>query len=158
VSRKGGRPSKTAQEASQSFKGVLDRIEPDVLLAGMLGATASLGGVTPPFTLLLRAMGLSANATTAIVSESFANPTKPGWQILRDYFSGDHGNESALVPGSQNALVVGLAAAGALEGMMMMTLMKNPATVEALGKIISSGIEAAASAGKGAGGALLGAL
>jgi hypothetical protein len=130
------RPTTKAIRQAQAQEKVLDRvilgIEPDVLMAGMLGAAAAMGGITPPLTLLLSAFNKEVNSSTS----TWHLISTPGWQLIQEWISGAPSSNSGMDP-SERAKMLGQAASGALEAMLMMTLMKNPAALKALSDTVA---------------------
>jgi hypothetical protein len=134
------RPTTKAKRQAETQGKVLDRvvlgIEPDVLMAGMLGAAAAMGGITPPLTLLLSAFNDQVNSSTS----TWHLISTPGWQLITEWIGGQPSSTSGMDP-TDRAKMLGQAASGALEAMLMMTLMKNPAALKAF----SDGLASAAS-------------
>jgi len=136
--------SKKAQTKAQTRVEMLDRlldeVDPEVLLAGSLGAIAAAGGITPPLTRMLMAIGtngsgLADDYKTLLIAGTGIGPI---WAVASHLFL-EQGNTTA--PPTN----VAIAASGALEAMLMMTLVKNPATIEAIGNAVgkaSTGIGA----------------
>jgi len=143
-----GRAKKASKSDSEKIVEMVDRlvaqVDPEVILAGLLGGIAVQGGLKPPFTRMLEMMsGSSSGDYSAALKAALPwLPISPvgGFFIgLSELLSGDDGdNKTAAV--SARALV----ASGIMEGMIMMAAMKNPGTMEALGK----GFEAIASSAK----------
>jgi hypothetical protein len=133
------RPSKKATQMAQDKSKLVDRmilgIEPDVLMAGMLGAAAALGGITPPLTMLLKAFNEQIDSQTS----TWHYVSTPGWQLMMEWMQGAPSQTNGLEP-EERSKIIGTAASGALEAMLMMTLMKNPAALKAF----SEGIAGAA--------------
>jgi len=128
-------PKRKSMEVKETKADIVDKLvgelEGDVLLAGALGAVAAAGGITPPFTALLSAIPngskVAFDAWKAVASIGSAPIA------IADWLGWLQGPEGQKIPPATYAL----AASGALEAMMMMTLMKNPATIEAIGNAVS---------------------
>jgi len=121
-----------AQARVEMLDRLLDEVDPEVLLAGTLGAIAAAGGITPPLTRMLMAIGtngsgLAEDYKTLLIAGTGIGPI---WAVASHLFSQDGSTEK---PPSNTAI----AASGALEAMLMMTLVKNPATIEAIGNAVS---------------------
>jgi hypothetical protein len=140
------RPSKAykkVQEAQGRVDAIIAGVPNDVMLAGLLGATAALGGVTPPLTLLLSTFNKELTSS----SSTWHMISTPGWKLIMEALSGTpnaHGMDPDVY-----AKALGMAASGAMEGMLMMTLMKNPAFIAALGNVTTEAIKTAQSAAAG---------
>jgi len=65
------RPTKKAiskaQEASKALDRIFAEVDPNLVLAGLLGGTATAGGVIPPFTRLLTTMGGSSQDINILI-------------------------------------------------------------------------------------------
>jgi len=120
--------------------GALDRlfkdIDPDVLLAGGFGAIAASRGIIPPFTRLLLAFNTNVNLTEDITRIGYsaiaAGPIGLAsgiWGSIAAAATGQREDGSTVPPD-----VYALAASGAMEGMIVMTLCKNPGFLELVGK------------------------
>jgi len=122
-----------AQTRVEMLDRLLDEVDPEVLLAGSLGAIAAAGGITPPLTRMLMAISDTGGSSlvedykTLLVAGTGIGPI---WAVASHLFS-EQGNTTA--PPTN----VAIAASGALEAMLMMTLVKNPATIEAIGNAVS---------------------
>lgn len=186
------RPKK-AQTKTETHADALDKllkeIDPEVILAGSLGALAAYGGVTPPLTRILATFddimgdltksGVHLPSVTPVSGDeatkgandainSFFNILKlaspASWvtgvpdpvQAVTDVWtigspllwvlnpfgsawgvggSGGGGGGTEKDRATQIQMR-GLMASGALEAMMMMTLMKNPGTIVAIGEAV----------------------
>jgi len=128
-------PKRKSMEVKETKADIVDKLvgelEGDVLLAGALGAVAAAGGIVPPFTSLLSAI---PNGSTAAFDawKAVAIAGSPVLTIA-EWFGWLQTGDTSGKPIAQYAI----AASGALEAMMMMTLMKNPATIEAIGNAVS---------------------
>jgi len=126
------RPKKAqtkAETRAELIDKVFEQVDPEVLLAGSLGAIAAAGGITPPLTRMLMAIssngsGLMDDYKTLLIAGTGIGPV---WAVVSHLFSSQDGSDAK--PPSNTAM----AASGALEAMLMMTLVKNPATIEAIG-------------------------
>lgn len=119
-----GKPLKSYADVADKL---MAEIDPEVMMAGMLGAVATAGGITPPLTRLLDV--LTDKDITDDIAKALEALTRLGAFGL-----GPAGLMAIFNPPSADASAqekedyarrVGLMAAGAMEGMMMMTLMKN---------------------------------
>lgn len=145
-------PRKKAANATQTRADVLDKIfaqvDPEVMAAGVLGAIAVYGGVTPPLTRLLASF---ARQGARAVDDDYiraANESARDQALINDY----HKRHGQAVTGSYDWTTMptdatddeaaafrrrnALMASGAMEGMMMMTLMKNK---ELMNKLYDTG-------------------
>jgi hypothetical protein len=113
---------------------ILDRFlgetDPMVPIVGILGATATLGGVTPPFTRLLGVftqgsgtggIGMDYTNIIALLGGMQGIATWAPFNIAKMLFGG--GGDGEPQP---TAAIWGLAASGALEAMLMWRVMGNP--------------------------------
>lgn len=118
---------------------VFDQIDPEVVLAGALGAVASMGGIIPPFTRLLMMFGgasgnqqdLSSDlkqASTNLGVGALFNPIMAPAALWTGIASLVVGANEQTDPEKQKAAIAqaALAASGAMEGMLMMSIMKHP--------------------------------
>ena len=133
-------PRKKAVRATESASDVADKllaqIDPEIVLAGALGAVATAGGITPPLTRLLMAVGGNVD-----LGSDIANKAGQTWYDVAQWGSpilfalgmsfGDNSPDKQ-VKASTQAVV----AAGAMEAMMMMAFMKNPNAMQALTSLI----------------------
>jgi hypothetical protein len=123
--------------AIEGLDALMQEIDPEVLLAGALGAVAASRGIVPPMTRLL--MTFSSNIDIKSDLERMAGAVVAGpiglasgvWGSLTAAMTGKT-PEGEGVPVDQYAL----AASGALEAMMMMSLVKNPGLPELIGKLV----------------------
>jgi hypothetical protein len=144
-----GRPRKSeskAVDASETLDKLIAGVDPVVLMAGLLGATAAVGGVTPPFTRLLTA--INQDVSTDDITKLLA-VTGPGYIYYTSKsiaswlgIGGEATSEDKTAAVSRYAL----AASGAFEAMLMMTLVRNPATISAIGSAIG-GVTGSVAAG-----------
>jgi len=123
---------KKAQTKAQTRVEMLDRLlaemDPEVLLAGLLGATAAAGGLTPPLTRLLQTFNEALTGEGNDYAKVFLSMTGPGFVYtqatsLIEIITGTGGDEKTSAP--DKIKLYGLMASGALEGMIMMNLVKN---------------------------------
>jgi hypothetical protein len=124
-----------AQDAVNMADKLLAQVDPEVLLCGALGAVATAGGITPPLTRLLMSIGGNVD-----LGSDIANKAGTAWYDVAQFGSpilfalglsfGDNASTPAA-KASQQAVI----AAGAMEAMMVMAFMKNPAAMEMLSKL-----------------------
>lgn len=115
---------------------ILDKVDPNMILVGALGATATLGGITPPLTKLLMAFGgdgLDADIQKIVGLIEISNPVTLMPGILNLVFGGSSDNTQTTDPRK-----FGLAASGALEAMLMYTLFQNPEFMKGIMALPSS--------------------
>lgn len=62
------KPQKKPANAVEELDGLFTKIDPEVVLAGSLGAIAAYGGIVPPFTSLLLALG--GNSSSSPISKA----------------------------------------------------------------------------------------
>lgn len=144
------RPRKAQAQAKETKADLIDKlvkeVDPEVLLAGALGAIAAQGGITPPLTRLL--MVFDSNIGQDLIASSEATKTwydvaKWGSPLLWALGVGNSASTSSTESGAQitsRAMI----ASGALEAMLMMNLVKNPETLKAVlgtGKELVSGLK-----------------
>jgi len=130
------KPASATQTRADIADKLLAEIDPEVLLAGALGAVATAGGITPPLTRLLMAVGGNVD-----LGSDIANKAGQAWYDVAQFGSpilfamgltfGDNKPDS-----TQKAAAQAVVAAGAMEAMMMMSLMKNPAAMQAIASLI----------------------
>jgi len=121
----------TATQAAQDdMRALIQRIDPVVLLGGSLGAVAAAGGLTPPLTAILASFGKNTDAFN--LWKSVAELGSPALTVA-DWL-GLLGSNSTT---TTNPKTYALAASGAFEAMLMLELVKNPATITAIGNAIS---------------------
>lgn len=106
---------------------VFEKADPTVVAAGLLGAIATAGGITPPLTRLLDVM--TSKDITDDIARAFDSLVRYGGLGL-----GPAGLMALFVPPPSDATeeakadyrrTMGLMASGAMEGMIMMTLVSN---------------------------------
>jgi len=130
---------------------LLAQVDAEVLLAGVLGATAALGGLTPPFTRMLQAVNEETdsqdykNAILSVTGPGFVYvQSKKVSDWIADMLTGNQGDSS--VSPADKTKIWGLAASGALEGMILMSFVKNKDAMAAVtglaGQAIRAGGEA----------------
>jgi len=128
VRKKAVKPTETRAEMLDKL---FAQVDAEVLLAGVLGATATLGGITPPLTRLLQAV--NENVSSEDFATSMLAITGPGYVYvttkkaaswIADMITGNDDPAQTVSPEDKRR-IYGLAAAGAMEGMMMMSFMKN---------------------------------
>lgn len=137
-------PRKKAANATQSAADIADKllaqIDAEVLLAGALGAVATAGGITPPLTRLLMAVGGNVD-----LGSDIANKAAQTWYDVAQWgspilfalgmtFGESGGSQDKNVKATTQAVI----AAGAMEAMMMMAFMKNPNAMSALTSLMPS--------------------
>lgn len=128
--------SQAKDSKAQVIDALLKEIDPEVLLAGVLGGTATLGGITPPMTRFLSVMGggdlgKDYEALWAVLSPATWSNVKVFEMLFGSPGDGTQGDPKTWA----------LAASGALEAMIMMTLVKNP---DLLKTVIGTGKDLAA--------------
>lgn len=129
-------PQDKAQMALEGFDRLFADIDPAVMAAGALGAIAASGGIVPPFTRLLMAFNtnISTQDVTSLIVQAGMGPiggVASVWSGLAAFFVGQNDDGTPVSPAKY-----ALAASGAMEGMLMMSLVNNPGTMDLLGKII----------------------
>lgn len=126
-------PGKGVETAIKGLDALFKEIDPEVLLAGSLGAIAASRGVIPPFTRLLMSWNTSvgedvkAKAATAAISPFAGIGTV--WGGIAAFVAGKQEDGTPIDPDKY-----ALAASGAMEAMLMMSLVKNPGFLELIGK------------------------
>ena len=135
-------PRKKAVKATESAVSMADKllaeVDPEVLLCGALGAVATAGGITPPLTRLLMAVGGNVDLGSDIANkagQTFYDVAQWGSPVLFALgltFGESGGSQDKSVKATTQAVV----AAGAMEAMMMMALMKNPNAMQAIASLI----------------------
>jgi len=125
---------------------VLARVDPEVVAAGLLGALAASGGLTPPLTRLLQTINTEADKDYT----SLFNVIGPVFvytqtQRLVDILTGS-GNEESGTTAGDAVKMRALIASGMMEGMLMMTFVKNKEALSSVVGIARSGIQAAGEA------------
>jgi len=103
---------------------IFAEVDAEVFLAGMLGATAAAGGLTPPLTRLLQTFntGMSSDYSAILAALSPAYAIGTVAVSLADLIMG---NKDSQIDEKDRIKVYGLMASGALEAMIMMELVKN---------------------------------
>lgn len=135
------------ESSADKFDKLFAQIDPEVMFAAFLGAMATYGGIVPPMTRLLMAIsgktdvGKDINEGIAkflTLSPGLALLSGGEWSNWYDLF-----NTLKPVPKGASAdaveahrLMIGMMASGAMEGMIMMTLVKSHP--ELLGQSIDS--------------------
>jgi len=137
------KPVSKAMERAEIADKLLAQIDPEVLLCGALGAVATAGGIVPPLTRLLMSVGGNTD-----LGSDIANKAATAWYDVAQFGSpvlfalgltfGEDSAPAAQAKASTQAVI----AAGAMEGMMMMAFMKNPAAMESLSKLVGMGAKA----------------
>jgi len=163
------KPVSRTQGAVDMVDKLLAEMDPQVLLAGALGAVAVKGGIIPPFTRMLMAMSSMGGITDglAALDKDYAENKSKYLDVmtLGSWFGGgipgilgtilfqsEKTVDGTTVTASTDQVnaaeaMRGAMAAGALEAMMMMAFMQNPGSMELVGKVIDK-------VGSGAGAAL----
>ena len=127
--------TKSSRETAQA---ILDRflseVEPMVPVAAILGGTAAVCGVVPPFTRLLDMIGQSSGGAGVKLDFErlivlITNPYMGGPLLFFEALLGGGGGSET---DSNRVANVGLFCAGALEAMMMYNALKNPEVVTTL--------------------------
>lgn len=117
----------------ESIDKIFEQVDPEVMLAGALGAAATIGGLTPPFTKMMEA-----------ITGSITTSTDYGLPFLPDLFEGPGGWVYMLISGkdkngnSVDPKFYAVVCSGALEGMLMMSFAKNPEAMKLLGEALGS--------------------
>ena len=142
-------PRKKAASPSQTRADMLDKlfsqVSPEVLLAGMLGGLATMGGITPPLTRMLVALSGDDGPSADLRSHFEKVAGSAWWNVVQlgspasfiGTFLMGSGTENGTVnkvPIEQYALV----ASGIMEGMLMMAFMQNPEAQ----KVVLSAVDA----------------
>jgi len=127
------RPTKKAiskaQEASKALDRIFAEVDPNLVLAGLLGGTATAGGVIPPFTRLLTTMGGSSQDINLLIQGlqaaqygySSLSGVLPGLFAIYSGYKAQDGSTPAPDP-----TTAALFASGALEAMLMYKAFSNP--------------------------------
>jgi len=127
------RPTKKAiskaQEASKALDRIFAEVDPNLILAGLLGGTATAGGIIPPFTRLMMTMGGSGSDIDILIQGLKAGGygyaglggVLPG---LFAIYSGYQDRDSSA--GNKDPAPGALFASGALEAMLMYKAFSNP--------------------------------
>lgn len=138
-----------------SIDKLVQQIDPEVILAGMLGAIAAGGGITPPLTRILMSLGGSpGTSANADLVSAFGAAAASTWYdvakwgsplaftigLVSPSYSPDYVDGKKVTVEERKAQVYqrALMASGALEAMMMMSAMKNPAIIKAIGDTTSA--------------------
>jgi len=126
-------PKETAQAILDRF---LSEVEPMVPVVGILGGTAAVCGVIPPFTRLLDTVaqgtgGSGIKLDLERLGVLVVNPYMGGPLLFFEALLGGLGGEDG-VPDTNKVAQVGLFCSGALEAMMMYNALKNPEIVTSL--------------------------
>lgn len=148
---KRGRPQAQAQakvDTNAIMAKILSDVDARTLLAAMLGATAAAGGITPPLTMLLKAINNNLDATSAAdVVKMLPVPVVSIPAQLWDIFMPQSTDTSSK---SERTQMLGVMASGAMEGMIMMELVKNKELMrqvtDVVGKLGAATITAAGEA------------
>jgi hypothetical protein len=141
--RKPKEPSK-AEVAVNMMDKLMSQVDPEVLLAGVLGAVATAGGITPPLTRMLQAFSLGNSVDlgsdiTNAAGNTWYDVAKWGSPLLYALGLTFGSSEVATAEDVKKQTVTrGLVAAGAMEGMMMMAFMKNPGSMQFLSGIVGT--------------------
>jgi hypothetical protein len=126
---------------------VLGKVSPQVVLAGMLGATAAYGGLTPPFTRLLQIMNTKIDLG-ADLKKAGQNIIDSGQDVVDPFHIFHKKRVDTPAPPKtaeekkSDIAKYSLAASGALEAMMMMTLVENK---ELMNQMFKTGTQLASS-------------
>ncbi len=157
------KPVKGIESKAEALDRLVAELDPQLLLAGALGAVAVKGGLIPPFTRMLMAisnLGGSVDVALAAIDKDYQdNKTKymdafsalsftggliPGI-FGTIFFQSEKGNPSWENPTpvpvniaqvSAAEAMRGMMAAGALEAMMMMAFMQNPKAIETVTSLV----------------------
>jgi len=133
------RPTKKAiskaQEASKALDRIFAEVDPNLVLAGLLGGTATAGGIVPPFTRLLVTMGGSSQDIDILINAVKAGGygygglggVLPGLFAIYSGYSQKDGTTPSGDPGPG-----ALFASGALEAMLMYKAFSNPEVMKAV--------------------------
>jgi hypothetical protein len=133
-----------AQTYSDAFDKIFAQVDPEVILAGALGAIAAGGGITPPLTRILMAFNSGSLATVDLGFKE-ANDAFNTWYGITKYASpimmllgirAESGTPSTQEEAKASYTHTATMASGALEAMVVMSLVKNPATITAIGTAI----------------------
>jgi len=136
--RKPKEPSK-AERTAEIMDKLLADIDPLIVASGFMGAIATAGGVTPPFTRMLSAINSEAGSDVRKILE--LRGVSAWWETLKvgsfPVFVAD-----LLLPSSEQATknpqLYALMISGAFEAMLMMAFAKNPNSMQLLGKVIDA--------------------
>jgi len=169
------RRSKEEETMADALDKIFAQVDPEVILVGGLGAIAAYGGITPPLTRILMSFSDIANLNpmreALVVIEDSQKQLKGGNALIMQ-FADRYLDPFKVIPKNSSGLLVkvddvkdpttiakyAVMASGAMEAMMVMTLLKNPATIQAIGNAVAAGISATGDAvskvGGGAGAAV----
>jgi len=141
------RPTKKAiskaQEASKALDRIFAEVDPNLIIAGFLGGSAAMGGLTPPFTRLLMTMPTSgAGLISGDYSKLFATIGVLGPMnivgIVPSLFALYMGSNNPVAEASnyqqRDPGPAALFASGALEAMLMYKAFSTPGLLEAVVK------------------------
>lgn len=123
-----GRPPKYPVETKADIiDKLVKEIDPEIILAGMLGGVAAANGVIPPLTRILMAFSDSADGLVADYKKLLIAGTGVGpiYAVLGNMFTDTSSNDRPPTN-------TGIAASGALEAMIVMSFVKNPEMVKAV--------------------------
>jgi len=133
------RPTKKAiskaQEASKALDRIFAEVDPNMILAGLLGGTATAGGIIPPFTRLLVTMGGSSQDIDILMDALKAGGygymglggVLPGLFAIYSGYSSDGSSAGSKDPGP-----AALFASGALEAMLMYKAFSSPEIMKSI--------------------------
>lgn len=130
------RPSKKAvskaQEASKALDRIFAEVDPNLLVAGLLGGTATLGGIIPPFTRLMMVMG-DSGADYQKLFDAGATTFGYGFAgVIPGLFKLYTGSTDSNDPTGGDPTKAALFASGALEAMLMYKAFSTPGLLESV--------------------------
>lgn len=130
---------RTRIDPQEPLMAVIERLDPEVILVGLLGGIAAGGGIVPPFTRMLSAFGGMSSDVTDLYNRmgpsALALGVSPPAALLALLTNKNEDGSSG--PPERYALM----ASGALEAMVMMSLVKNPGFLEAMGNLAGKAID-----------------
>ena len=144
-----GRPRKAekkAASASDAWDKVFAEVDPEVLLAGTLGAIAAKGGIVPPFTSLLMSLsgdeGIASNLADKFQLVYAAGSPAIAWYTVTELIvkTLEDKRDKSDDEKKQEIASYAVMASGAFEAMLMMTFAKNPEFQKAVYSMMSSGV------------------
>lgn len=126
--------TKKTADIKDLVSGVFEKVDPEIILAGIMGGIAARGGATPPLARLIGVMGGESgqpndlqnlvNAAQAFTGGFFT------WGVLLGRATS--GSQTSKEEMSAEALF----AVGFLDAMISMSLVKNPGLPDLIGKLV----------------------
>jgi len=127
---------KVDANALEGLDKVLDKVDPLTVSVMLLGGTAAYCGVVPPLTQVLRAFSDNSELGSILTEKGIAQGGEGAGPIkwVLDYITGSKDEDSYKNPSKY--LQAGLFCSGAVEAAILITLVKNPAALTALGEAL----------------------